>query len=49
MLVLILEQAMLNKPRGANLLWDEARIHMGMSDLRGVKDEVLVEIGDEDH
>ncbi|WP_018995770.1 cell envelope integrity protein CreD [Hirschia maritima] len=42
-----LEQAMLNRPRGAKLLWDEARIHMGMSDLRGVKDEVLVEIGKE--
>ncbi len=42
-----LEQAMLNKPRGATLHWDDARIHMGMSDLRGIKDDVLVQIGEE--
>lgn len=42
-----IKEAMLNKPRETTFLWDEARIHMGMSDLRGIKDEVLVQIEDE--
>ncbi len=39
-----LEEAMMNQPRGARFHWEDARIHMGMSDLRGVKDEVVYEV-----
>lgn len=42
-----MEEALLNLPRGAKLRWDEARIVMGLSDLRGVKDQVIVKINDE--
>ncbi len=39
-----LTAAMKDAPRNARILWDEARIYMGLSDLRGVRDGVSVVI-----